>query len=31
MEKFADRNYYSQGLQISKYEHSDEEYRDSQQ
>ena len=31
MEKFADRNYYSQGLQTSKYEHSDEEYRKCQQ
>ena len=31
MEEFADRNYYSQGLQISKYEHSDEEYRDCKQ
>ena len=30
MEKFADRNYYSQGLQTSKYEHSNEEYRDCQ-
>ena len=30
MEKLADRNYYSQGLQTSKYEHSDEEYRDCQ-
>ena len=30
MKKFADRNYYSQGLQTSKYEHSDEEYRDCQ-
>ena len=31
MEEFADRNYYSQGLQTSKYEHSDEEYRDCKQ
>ena len=31
MEEFADRNYYSQGLQTSKYEHSDEEYRKCQQ
>ena len=31
MEKFADRNYSSQGLQTSKYEHSDEEYRDCKQ
>ena len=31
MEKLADRNYYSQGLQTSKYEHSDEEYRDCKQ
>ena len=30
MEKFADQNCYSQGLQTSKYEHSDEEYRDCQ-
>ena len=31
MEKFADQNYYSQGLQTLKYEHSDEEYRDCKQ
>ena len=31
MEKFADRNYYSQGLQTSKYEHPDKEYRDCNQ
>ena len=31
MEEFADRNYNSQGLQTSKYEDSDEEYRKCQQ
>ena len=31
MEKFVDQNYYSQGLLTSKYEHSDEEYRDCKQ